>query len=275
MPIAPEALAFYNEGRERGRLTAGHSQLERLRTEVLLSRSLPAPPARVLDVGGAAGVYASWLAGRGYSVHLVDPVPLHVEQAREAAASADGAARAFTADLGDARELAQADASQDAVLLLGPLYHLVERADRVRALAEARRVVRPGGAIIAAVISRYASMMDGFYRGFLDRPGFTDTVAEDLRTGLHLNPGRDPLLFTTTYFHTRDDLASEVADAGLALDTIAPVEGPLYWAPGLADRLADPLQREFILGAIARIEDDPAITGASAHLLAIARRPGG
>lgn len=267
MPIVPEALAFYNEGRERDRLAAaGSSQLERLRTQVLLSRFLPAPPARVLDVGGAAGVYASWLSARGYQVHLVDPVPLHVEQAREAAGAS------FTAALGDARELAEADASHDGVLLLGPLYHLVERADRLRALREARRVVRPGGVVIAAVISRYASMMDGFYRGFLDKPGFTQTVSEDLRTGLHRNPGRDPQLFTTTYFHTRDDLADEVAGAGLDLDAIVPVEGPLYWAPGLAERLADPAQRELILDCLAAIEHDPAITGASSHLLAIARR---
>lgn len=263
--VDPVIVAFYNEGRERDRLAAGPSQLERLRTHVLLSRFLPAPPARVLDVGGAAGAYASWLAGRGYAVHLVDPVPLHVEQAREAAAGS------FTAALGDARELAEADASHDAVLLLGPLYHLPERADRVRALAQARRVARPGGVVVAAAISRYASFMDGFFRGFLDQPGFAAGVLDTLRTGQHRNPRREQHLFTTAYFHDRDGLAAEVADAGLSLDAIVPVEGPLYWAPDLAGRLADPAGRELILDAIARVEHDPAIAGASAHLLAIAR----
>jgi SAM-dependent methyltransferase len=263
--VDPAIVAFYDQGHERDRLTAGPSQLERLRTEVLLSRFLPPPPARVLDVGGAAGVYASWLASRGYSVHLVDPVPLHVQQARDAAAGS------FTAALGDARELAEPDASYDAVLLLGPLYHLVERADRVRALAQAGRVVRPGGVVVAAAISRYASMMDGFYRGFVDGPGFAAGVLDTLRTGQHRNPRGEQYLFTTAYFHDRDGLAAEVTDAGLDLDAIVPVEGPLYWAPGLAGRLADPAQRELILDALARIEHDPAITGASAHLLAIAR----
>jgi SAM-dependent methyltransferase len=264
--VDPAINAFYDEGRERDRLAAGPSQLERLRTEALLSRFLPAPPARVLDVGGAAGVYATWLAARGYQVHLVDPVPLHVEQAREAAAGS------FTAALGDARELAEADASHDAVLLLGPLYHLVERADRVRALAQARRVVRPGGVVVAAAISRYASFLDGFFRGFVDRPGFAARMLDTLRTGQHRNPAREQHLFTTAYFHDRDGLAAEAADAGLALAAILPVEGPLYWAPDLAGRLADPAQRELVLDAIARIEHDPAVTGASAHLLAIARR---
>jgi SAM-dependent methyltransferase len=263
--VDPVIVAYYNEGRERGRLAAGPSQLERLRTQALLSRFLPAPPARVLDVGGAAGVYASWLAGRGYAVHLVDPVPLHVEQAREAAADS------FTATLGDARELAEADASHDAVLLLGPLYHLLERADRVLALAQARRVARPGGVVVAAAISRYASFMDGFYLGFVDRPGFAAGMADTMRTGRHFNPRREQYMFTTAYFHDRDGLAAEVTDAGLSLEAIVPVEGPLAWAPGLEDRLADPAQRELILDSLAAIEHDPAITGASSHLLAIAR----
>ena len=76
MEIDAEILAHYAEGREHARLTSAPS-LELLRTEVLLERFLPAPPARVLDVGGASGVYASWLSGRGYQVHLIDPVPLH------------------------------------------------------------------------------------------------------------------------------------------------------------------------------------------------------
>jgi SAM-dependent methyltransferase len=158
------------------------------------------------------------------------------------------------------------------VLLLGPLYHLVERADRVRALAQARRVARPGGIVVAAAISRYASFMDGFYRGFVDRPGFAAGMAETLRTGRHLNPRREEYMFTTAYFHDRDGLAAEVTDASLALEAVMPVEGPLAWAPGLEDRLADPAQRELILNCLAAIEHDPAITGASSHLLAIARR---
>jgi SAM-dependent methyltransferase len=107
----------------------------------LLERLLPAPPAQVLDVGGGPGTYAAPLARRGYRVHVVDPVPLHVEQARQAA-GADPAA-SFTAALGDARQLAEAGESQDAVLLFGPLYHLTGTAHRQRALAEARRVLAP------------------------------------------------------------------------------------------------------------------------------------
>src|SRR5215510_9288668 len=156
---ADEVAAYYAQGLERERLDGSAGALELVRTQLLLERYLPAPPAVVADVGGGPGRYAVWLAERGYRVHLIDPVPLHVEQAR-AAAGRPGAALAG-AEVGDARALRLPDASADAVLLLGPLYHLPERADRLRAPAEARRVCRQGGVVIAAAISRFASTLDG------------------------------------------------------------------------------------------------------------------
>src|SRR5262244_2098789 len=136
---AEEVAAYYAQGIERDRLTAGQGALELARTQALLERYLPAPPAVVADIGGGPGRYAVWLAQRGYRVHLVDPVPLHVEQARAAARGRPGATLA-SAEVGDARALQLAEASVNAVLLLGPLYHLRKRADRLQALAEARRV---------------------------------------------------------------------------------------------------------------------------------------
>ncbi|HUY49571.1 MAG TPA: class I SAM-dependent methyltransferase [Streptosporangiaceae bacterium] len=170
----------YAVGYERSRLfPGGRPSLEFVRSMELLDRLLPEPPARVLDVGGGPGSYAAPLASRGYQVHLVDPVPLHVAQAREIArgdpattlpGDTAGALRrgdtsaAFTASQGDARELAQEDESQDAVLLFGPLYHLTEAAGRQQALAEARRVLRPGGRLLAMAISRFSSLLDGCTR---------------------------------------------------------------------------------------------------------------
>ncbi len=61
----------------------------------------------------------------------------------------------------DARHLDLPDASVDAVLLLGPLYHLYERADRLQALREARRIARPGAPVFAAAISRWAPRLHG------------------------------------------------------------------------------------------------------------------
>ncbi|MEV4333334.1 class I SAM-dependent methyltransferase [Streptomyces sp. NPDC049597] len=69
------------------------------------------------------------------------------------------AATGASAELGDARALTAAGSTYDVVLLLGPLYHLLDREDRLKALAEAGRVVRPGGLVAAATIGRYASLV--------------------------------------------------------------------------------------------------------------------
>jgi SAM-dependent methyltransferase len=127
--IDPRVTRRYEAIDEDARLwQPGRGDLVRLRTWDILARVLP-PSGRVLDVGGGPGTHAAHLAGRGYDVTLLDPVPRHVEQASRRAA--DPSAAAFTARLGSAGDLPVADGSADAVLLLGPLYHLVERADRL------------------------------------------------------------------------------------------------------------------------------------------------
>jgi 2-polyprenyl-3-methyl-5-hydroxy-6-metoxy-1,4-benzoquinol methylase len=89
--IDPAIESHYGTGYERSRLfPGGNPSLEFVRSMELLDRLLPGPPARLLDVGGGPGTYAAPLASRGYRVHLVDPVPLHVEQARQAAPEPGG-----------------------------------------------------------------------------------------------------------------------------------------------------------------------------------------
>ena len=263
-------VAYYELGLERDRLASGAGALELARTQALLERLLPAPPAIVADVGGGPGRYAFWLAERGYRVHLVDPVPLHIEQAR-AAARAQPDATLASAEIADARSLALADASVDAVLLLGPLYHLTERAERVRVLAEARRVCRAGGVVVAAVISRFASTLDGLRGGYLEDPAFADVAAGDRRDGRHRNPTGDPAYFTTAYFHRPDEIAAECREGGLAHEATLAVEGPAWLLPDLDARLADQPRRAALLSALAALEAEPTLIGASAHLLAVMR----
>lgn len=261
--------AHYELGIERGRLLSdGEPRLELARTLELLDRFLPAPPADLLDVGGGPGVYASILAGKGYRVELIDVLPLHVEEAQAAAAEQPEAP--FGARLGDARALDVDDDSCDAVLLLGPLYHLTERDDRLRALREARRALRPRGVLIGAAISRFASLLDGLRQGFLEDPAFAAIVERDLRDGQHRNPApaERPEWFTTAFFHDPDELAAEVAEAGLAGEAVLGVEGPGWLFP---DRWDEPAQREAVLGAARAVEEEPALRAASAHLLVVAR----
>jgi SAM-dependent methyltransferase len=261
MDFDDEITAYYDRGEEAGRLDEW-GRLERLRTQALLARYLPPPPAVVLDVGGGAGAYAVWLAGLGYDVTLIEPVALHVEQARAAG---------VRAELGDARALDTADESADAVLLLGPLYHLPEPEDRRRALREARRALRAGGVLAAAAISRFASTFDGLLRHYLDDPAFEATIERVLESGRHANPTRHPGWFTTAYFHLPDELAAEVSEAGFDLTALVAVEGVGAWLPDVDRWLEDPGRRSVLMRAIARVEAEPSLLGASPHTLAVGR----
>jgi SAM-dependent methyltransferase len=254
----------YGTGYEQDRLTRGTSLIEFARTKELLQRFLPPPPARVLDVGGGPGAYASWLADLGYQVHLIDAMALHVEQATRASRGR------FTAALGDARDLPQEDSSRDAVLMLGPLYHLTDRADRIVALEEGRRVLRPGGVLAAAGISRFASLLDGLVSGWLGEPTFDAIIERDLAEGQHRNPTDRAEWFTTAYFHRPDELQDEVEEAGLELDALLGVEGP---GRLLQEKIEEPSVRQQVLRVAAAVEEEPTLLGASAHLLALARKP--
>lgn len=266
-----EIAAYYARGLERDRLADGPGALEYIRTQVLLERHLPRAPAVVADVGGGPGRYAIWLAEREYRVHLVDPISLHVEQARVAASAGPRPVLA-SAEIGDARALHLPDASADAVLLLGPLYHLPERTDRLQALAEARRVCRTGGVIIAAAISRFASTLDGLRGGYLEDPAFAAVATGDRRDGRHFNPTGHPAYFTTAYFHRPEELAAECGAAGLRPEATLAVEGPAWLLPDLDARLADERRRAVLLDALAALEAESTLLGVSAHLLVVARR---
>ncbi|HUF58422.1 MAG TPA: methyltransferase domain-containing protein [Actinomycetota bacterium] len=262
----PEVLAHYTLGIEEPRLTeGGSSRIEFARTKELLARHLPGPPAQILDVGGGPGRYSSWLADRGYDAHLVDVVPLHVEQATARAASGPR----FTAELGDARNISAADERYDAVLLMGPLYHLSEQEDRVQALSEARRVVRVGGLVFAAAISRFGSLLDGLKTAALTNPDFRAIVKGDLASGQHDNPTERPEWFTTAFFHHPDELREEIQAAGLSLEAMYGVEGPgwLLW-----ERWDDEQDRENILRVARAVETETTVIGVSLHFLAVSHR---
>ena len=238
----------------------------------MLSRYLPPAPATVLDVGGGSGVYALPLAEDGYEVRLIDPVPLHVEQARAGSALQPEASLAGV-EVGDARALSQASETVDAVLLLGPLYHLTQREDRVRALREARRVVRPGGVVLAVGISRFASTIDGLYQGLLADDEFEAIVERDVETGQHRNPTGRPQWFTTAYFHLPGELREETGEVGLRVEALVGIEGPARNLPDLDAWLEDPVRRAKLLAAVRRVEAAPDLLGASPHLLVVGRRP--
>ena len=268
MSERPEVVRHYESIREEDRISSGLGQLELLRVQDVLRRHLPPAPARVLDVGGGTGIHASWLAGDGYRVHVVDLTPRHVEKVRSELGHLG-----VTADEGDARALGVADDSFDVVLLFGPMYHLTTLEDRLPALHEAIRVVRPGGVIAVAAINRYASLFDGLARGFLSDPDFRKIVERDLAEGQHRNPDDRPHWFTTAYFHEPRQLRDELENADLHVVELVGLEGLGGWLGNLGDSWETEDGRESILFAARAIESTPSLLGLSAHLLAVALAP--
>ena len=196
-----EMKAHYDQGNERDRLGAPKGALEFVRTQEIVLRRLPAAPGVVADIGGGPGRYAMWLAELGYEVEHRDVIDLHVEQLQTS-----GHPLVRTA-VGDARSLDLPDSSVDAVLLLGPMYHLSERAERIRTFREARRVPERGP-IFIATISRWAARLDGVLQERLYEhvPDVLALLPESERTG-NLPPVVPGGFLGFT--HRPDDLADE------------------------------------------------------------------
>ncbi len=249
------AAQFDEAARLTQRSAAG--QVELLRVREALDRELD-PSSVVLDVGGATGVHARWLAERGHTVTLVDPVPEQV-----AAATALGG---FAAEQGDARALRFADGSFDAALLFGPLYHLRSREDRVLALSEAHRVLRPGGRVLVSAISRTIALLDIVTRArFADLPG--DGLLRLLETGeaLDLDSG-----FPAGHFHTAEELADELASAAFHGAEVTGIEGPGSYALELVPPSDDVVAAGMTLAS--RAQGHPISADLSGHLLGTATR---
>jgi SAM-dependent methyltransferase len=267
-PVDPAVIRHYDTIREEDRISTGFGQLELLRTQEVLLRHLPPPPSGILDVGGATGVHANWLADLGYRVEIVDITPRHVEKA-----NADLATKGVKAQIGDARQLVQCDDTFDAALLFGPIYHLVNEDDRILALREARRTVRHGGVVAIAAVSRFASLFDGLAREFLFDPEFATVARNDLISGQHRNPGERANWWTTAYLHHPDQLRLEAEKAGLVVRELVGLEGLAGFLPQLAPHWGSPNDRDMILWAARVVETEPTLIGLSAHLLLIAENP--
>lgn len=260
----------YNAGVEKDRLLEGSSNLEFERTKRILLRHLPRRPSTIIDVGGGPGRYSSWLAQRGHSVHLVDIIPLHIRQARKL--ERESGVILASIRVGDARKLEFPARSAHVVLLFGPLYHLVRKSERLKALSEAHRVLKPGGLLFAAAISRFASAIDGSLRGFIQDPEFMKIIKRDLKTGQHRNPANNPGYFTTAFFHHPDELRGELKQAGFRSIEVYAVTGFAWLLKRFDEIWKDPHLRERLMTIMDLTELEPSLLGVSDHMVVFARK---
>lgn len=261
---------FYENGAEIGRLERGLGIIEAARTKEILARYLE-PGMTVYDVGGGVGYYSNWLAEWGCQVSLFELAPSAVAYAKE------HQTRPYSACAADARALPAQDASCDALLLMGPLYHLLERESRAQALREALRVLRPGGLLAAAGISRFSSATWALstYRltnELIDDQVYMNMLRGELTTGEHHRPEKYPNMIAQAYFHTPEELARELVDSGFTLETMLAVEGYIWFTPDLNAKWEDPASRARLLELLRLTEAEPSLLGFSPHFLAMARK---
>lgn len=266
-----EIQQHYDLIEEKDRLSSGVGLLEKERTQEIINRYLDKKNAVLLDIGGAAGVYSFWLAAAGLQVHLIDASPKHIEQAKKINASSKAKLGSLT--LGDSRDLNRfGDDSVDAILLFGPLYHLVKKEDRQKTLQECFRVLRKNGKLFCAGINRYASLYDGLFRGLIDDAEFMKILKEDLKTGEHKNPSGHPQYFTTAFFQLPNEMEEEISEAGFNLIKTLPVEGPLWFVKSFEERWHNSEQKKQLLNILTSIENESFSLVLTQHYVAVSTK---
>jgi SAM-dependent methyltransferase len=159
-----------------------HSPIEQAITERYLRRYI-SDDSTVADIGVGVGHYSEVLARRDCHMHLVD-----VSQRLLAATTARLEARGLSEHIASVQHASATDLAFlptgccDAVLLLGPLYHLGDPSERRQAIAEAARVLRADGLVFAAGINRLALFRDDFQKkpaGVTERAAFYRGVLHD------------------------------------------------------------------------------------------------
>jgi len=132
--------------------------------------------------------------------------------------------------------------------------------------------------VLCALISRFASALDGLGRHFLDDPVYQEIVRRDLEDGQHRDPSPDGTrgrrtYFTIAYLHRPEEIGAELAEAEFEHHTTLAIEGPAWLLQDLDARWADAERRSTLLELVRALEAEPSLLGASSHLLAVGRKP--
>lgn len=267
-----EIYDFYNNGAEIGRLERGLGIVEFHRTKEILSRYIDGGKV-IFDIGGGIGMYAAWLAKKGNELHLIELAENAVEYAK-ANMMQDCH---FVAEMGNALQVDRPDESADVVLLMGPLYHLRDRGDRLQALRESFRVLKKGGLLVSAGISKFSSMtwalsVYGEKNDFIDDPVFFNMIRGEMTTGDHIRPAEYPRFIAESYFTTTEEMKAEIAEAGFEVEKAVAVEGCIWFTPHLAEKWEDEASRERLLEIVRITESEPEMMGMSPHFLVVARK---
>lgn len=273
--IDKDVLAGYNAGIEKGRLHTDLGLIEFERTKEILCELLPPPPAVIYDIGGGYGEYSYFLSSLGYDVYLYDLSERNIEMSYELGKEQNLTLKC--AAVADARSIDRPDASADAILLFGPLYHIVDYDERILCLKECRRLLKPNGLLFTAAITRYATTLWAITtydrNELLDETAFCDMIRHEIKTGNHIkNPNSRYSGIGRSYFHLPDELKDEIEASGFKNTDIRGVIGPCWLIPNIDEVWHDESKRESIMRIVRLLEKEKSIMGLSTHLLSISRK---
>lgn len=262
-----EVVKSYEAYREEDRLTTNNARrIEFLTTVRALSEHLP-PRGRLLDCAAGAGVYALHFAQKGYDVTALDLTPRHIDLVREAL---KGKPFFMETAVCDATDLSRfEDASFDAVLCMGPIYHLPDASRRAKCLSECARVLRQGGLLAVAYISRFFIYP---HRALSDACLLSKPLADKLLGdgAMYANDPENP--WTDTWFATPQGMEDALRDTGLAVVDHFAADG---LSPMLRERVDALSADDFALWCDYHYQvcREPSLLGCSNHGMVIARKP--
>lgn len=274
--IDKEVLADYNAGVERGRLREGIGLIEFERTKELLKEYLPKPPAVIYDIGGGYGEYAWWLASLGYEVHLFDLSEKNITMSTELKEEYPDNSLA-AAEVCDARKVNRTNNSADAILLMGPMYHIKDKDDRILALQECKRLLKENGVLFTAGITPYATLLwattvYGVDNRLIEEDAFIKMVERELSDGEHIKPLEKDSNYRgigRSHFHSPKELKSELLQAGFIKTHIHGVVGAAWLAPNLNELWQNDKSKNALMKTVRLLDEREDIIGLSTHILGI------
>lgn len=279
--IDKTVLAYYEAGREFNRLRTDVGLIEFERTKEILLENLPKPPAVIYDIGGAYGEYAWWLASLGYEVHLFDLSETNIKLSKELAKEYPTYSLS-SSEVGDARNIPRADNSADAVLLMGPLYHITDYDERIKAIKESFRLLKNDGVIFTAALTPYSVLLYNITvyspkgenkNTYLENTDFLAMVERELKDGCHINPNREVYEgLGSSHLHMEKALKAELEVGGFSDSVVHGVMGGAWLVHDIDELWKNEISRNALMNTVRLLDKHEEIIGLSGHLLAVSKR---
>lgn len=267
--VSKSIVDFYNQASEETRLESGMGFFEFERIKSLIERHINKEKITILDVGGGTGKYSKWLAEKGHTVHLIEPVEKHITLAKKRSKTLKNA---FSVTLGESCHLPFDDEVADLVILHGPLYHLQEKKDRLQSIAEAKRVLKKGGIVLGFAINAVASTVAGLMQGLVHKKPFLQMCLTELKTGVHNPPKEFPWLLANGYYHKPFELKEEFSSQKLEIKNLFAVEGMIWLDKEYFANMLNPAKKKTLIQLLAATEKDESVLAFSPHMMIVGKK---